>query len=58
MFCWYRMFRSVVTRTSYPASVALKQGVTVLAISRLLGHRKAETSLKYTTKTVGAVLEG
>ncbi len=50
------------------ASVALKQGVTVLAISRLLGHRKAETTLKYThpadamvreaTETVGAVLEG
>lgn len=50
------------------ASLALKQGVTVLAISRLLGHRKAETTLKYThpadamvrdaTETVGAVLEG
>ncbi len=29
------------------ASLALRQGETVLAIGRLLGHRKAETTLKY-----------
>ncbi len=29
------------------ASLALRQGETVLAISRLLGHRRAETTLKY-----------
>ncbi len=50
------------------ASVALRQGETVLAIGRLLGHRSAETTLKYThpadamvidaAETVGAVLEG
>ena len=50
------------------ASVALRQGVSVLAIARLLGHRKPQTTLKYThladamvhqaAETVGAVLEG
>ena len=30
------------------ASLALRRGETVLAISRLLGHRKPETTLKYT----------
>ena len=50
------------------ASFALKQGETVLAIGRLLGHRSPETTLKYTyladamvmdaAETVGAVLEG
>ena len=30
------------------ASIALRQGETVLAISRLLGHASAETTLKYT----------
>ena len=50
------------------ASLALRQGVTVLAIGRLLGHRRAETTLKYThvadtmvrdaAETVGAVLGG
>ena len=50
------------------ATLALKQGETVLAIGRLLGHRKAETTLKYThfadamvrdaVETVGSVLEG
>ena len=50
------------------ASLALRQGETVLAIGRLLGHRKAETTLKYThvadammhdaAETVGAVLGG
>ena len=49
------------------ASIALRQGETVLAIGRLLGHRKAETTLKYThpddamavdaAETVGAILE-
>ena len=49
------------------ASIALRQGETVLAIARLLGHRNAETTLKYThpadamvmdaAETVGAVLE-
>ena len=48
------------------ASIALRQGETVLAIARLLGHRNAETTLKYThpadamvmdaAETVGAVL--
>ena len=43
------------------------QGETVLAIGRLLGHRTAETTLKYThlddamvvdaAETVGAILE-
>lgn len=50
------------------ASIALRRGETVLAIGRLLGHRNAETTLKYThladdmladaAETVGAVLEG
>ena len=50
------------------ASLALRQGETVLAIGRLLGHRRAETTLKYThaadamtreaAETVGAVLGG
>ena len=49
------------------ASVALRGGESVLAIGRLLGHRKTETTLKYThladamimdaAETVGAVLE-
>ena len=50
------------------ASLALRQGETVLAIGRLLGHRKAETTLKYihladamvraAAETVGTALEG
>ena len=54
-------------RHSY-ASLALRQGETVLAIGRLLGHRKAETTLKYihladamvrdAVETVGAALGG
>ena len=50
------------------ASIALRQGESVLAIGRLLGHARAETTLKYThltdamvidaAETVGAVLEG
>ena len=50
------------------ASLALRQGETVLAIGRLLGHRRAETTLRYThvadamirdaVETVGAVLGG
>jgi len=50
------------------ASLALRQGETVLAIGRLLGHRKAETTLKYVhfadamvqdaAETVGVVLGG
>ncbi len=50
------------------ASLALRCGETVLAIGRLLGHRKAETTLRYThpadamameaAETVGAVLGG
>ena len=50
------------------ASLALRQGETVLAIGRLLGHRNPETTLKYThvadamvqdaAETVGAALEG
>ncbi len=49
------------------ASIALRQGETVLAIGRLLGHRSAKTTLKYThaadamvldaAETVGAILE-
>ncbi len=49
------------------ASFALQQGETVLAIGRLLGHRSAETTLKYAhpadamvldaAETVGAALE-
>ena len=48
------------------ASIALRQGETVLAIGRMLGHRNAETTLKYAhpadamiveaAETVGAVL--
>lgn len=50
------------------ASIALRQGATVLAIGRLLGHADPQTTLKYAhpadamakaaTETVGAVLEG
>ncbi len=50
------------------ASIALREGETVLAIGRLLGHANPETTLKYThlsdvmtmegAETVGAVLEG
>ena len=50
------------------ASLALRCGETVLAIGRLLGHRRAETTLRYThtadamamgaAETVGAVLGG
>ena len=49
------------------ASIALRQGETVLTIARLLGHRNPETTLKYThladktvmdaAETVGAVLD-
>ena len=54
-------------RHSY-ASFALRQGESVLAIGRLLGHANAQTTLKYThladamvreaAETVGAALEG
>ena len=50
------------------ASLALREGESVLAIGRLLGHRGPETTLKYThladamvkdaAETVGAVLGG
>ena len=50
------------------ASLALRRGETVLAIGRLLGHRRPETTLKYlhladamireAAETVGAALEG
>ena len=50
------------------ASLALRQGETVLAIGRLLGHRRPETTLKYihladamvreAAETVGAALAG
>ena len=50
------------------ASFALRQGESVLAIGRLLGHGSAETTLKYihfadamaaeAAATVGAALEG
>ena len=50
------------------ASLALRQGETVLAIGRLLGHRRPETTLKYihladamvreAAETVGKALEG
>ena len=50
------------------ASIALRQGASVLAIARLLGHADPQTTLKYThaadatiaaaAETVGAVLEG
>ena len=49
------------------ASIALRQGETVLTIARLLGHRSPETTLKYThladntvmdaAEIVGAALE-
>ena len=49
------------------ASIALRQGETVLTIAKLLGHRNPETTLKYThladktvmdaAETVGAALE-
>ena len=54
-------------RHSY-ASLALRKGETVLAIARLLGHRRPETTLKYTrpadamvmdaAEAVGRVLDG
>ena len=50
------------------ASIALRQGATVLAIGRLLGHADPQTTLKYThpadamiadaAETVGRVLDG
>ena len=50
------------------ASLALRRGENILAIARLLGHRRAETTLKYThaadamareaAETIGAVLGG
>ena len=50
------------------ASLALREGETVLAIARLLGHGSAETTLKYAhpadpmvrqaSETLGGVLEG
>ena len=50
------------------ASLAIRRGESVLAIGRLLGHRRAETTLKYThaadamvrdaAETVGALLGG
>jgi len=50
------------------ASLALRRGENILAIGRLLGHRRAETTLKYihladsmvreAAETVGAALEG
>ena len=50
------------------ASLALRRGENVLVIGRLLGHRRAETTLKYThaadammhdaVEKVGAVLGG
>ena len=50
------------------ASLALRQGETVLAIGRLLGHRNTETTLKYihladamvqeAAESIGAALEG
>ena len=53
-------------RHSY-ASIALRQGETILTIARLLGHRNQETTLRYThvadqtvmdaAETVGAALE-
>ena len=62
--------RTFVSTTSAHthASIALREGETVLAIGRLLGHANPETTLKYThlsdvmtmeaAETVGAVLEG
>ena len=50
------------------ASIALRQGETILTIARLLGHRNPETTLKYThlahktvmdaDETVGTALQG
>ncbi len=50
------------------ASLALRQGETVLSIGRLLGHRRAETTLKYihladamvqdAAETIGVAVEG
>ena len=50
------------------ASLALRQGVSIPVIARLLGHRYPQTTLKYThladamvheaAETVGVVLEG
>ena len=50
------------------ASLALRQGVPIPAIARLLGHRYPQTTLKYThladtmvheaAETVGVVLAG
>ena len=39
------------------ASLAIRRGETVLAIGRLLGHRRAETTLKYTHAADAMVLE-
>ena len=39
------------------ASVALRQGETVLAIGRLLGHASAETTLKYTHPSDAMVID-
>ena len=39
------------------ASIALKRGETVLAIGRMLGHRSAETTLKYTHLADAVVVE-
>ena len=39
------------------ASLALREGESVLAIGRLLGHRDAETTLKYTHSTDGTVMD-
>ena len=39
------------------ASLALREGESVLAIGRLLGHRDAETTLKYTHSTDGMVMD-
>ena len=54
-------------RHSY-ASIALRQGETILTIAKLLGHRNPETTLRYThsadktvmdaAETVGATLAG
>ena len=72
---WYRVRDEAGLRTvrlhdlrHTHASLALRCGETVLAIGRLLGHRKAETTLRYThpadamamdaAETVGAVLGG
>ena len=39
------------------ASLALREGESVLAIGRLLGHRDPETTLKYTHSTDGMVMD-